>query len=156
MFLQILIFIILLSIQIILGIYSRLVIRNISKKYHYILSSQIEPVKILEIYREKYNKLDLKASPKIQGIAYVGDEFVIVNSKKMYAKDLYTNYFVLLYLELSKKENTFLRDISTYQYIFFIFQFLFFIVGIVIKSDYTDILLLIPIVIAAVLFIITI
>ncbi len=156
MFLQVLIFAILLAIEVFLGIYSKLIGRNISKKYHYILSSQIEPIKILEIYREKFNKLDLKASPKLHGIVYSGDEFVVVNSKQMYAKDLFTNYFILLNLELSKKENTFLRDIATYQTILFIFQFLFLGVSLFIKTEYTEILFLIPIVIEVVLFLLTI
>lgn len=150
MLISILVFFILLLIQFLLGIYSWIIVKNLSHKYSFILGSQKEPAETLEVYKESNKKLKLKATHNLDQPAYSDSNFLLIDSKKMYAKDLYTNFLVIYQLELTKDENSFIRNLGMYQNILFIFEIVFFVVSISILTELSPFITIIPVVLQAI------
>ncbi|MDQ7021418.1 MAG: hypothetical protein Q9M91_06360 [Candidatus Dojkabacteria bacterium] len=115
------IFAILILIQLVSGLFALIVRKGLIKTYSFPLSSQIEAATILENYSRVHGKVNLRVHEEIELPAYAMEEFIVINRNKIYLFDLFTNYYLLFQLELTKKKHNKLRDLSTLQ------NFLFFI-----------------------------
>ena len=120
------------------GINAWFVSKNLPKKYSYVLGEQMETVKTLENYTEKYRKVKLKALDNIVEPALGNENLLIINKGKLYEKDLFSNIYLLFQLELTKPDKTFVRNSYIYQNVLFIFQIIFFTLGIAINSIYSE------------------
>ncbi len=141
MIIPIIAFIILLLTQIAISIYAWLVRRALNKDYSDILSGQIDPAGILEVYSRVYRKVNLRVNAEISTPALAFEEFVMLNREKMYLADLYTNYFVIYQLELSRKEHNFKRRTYIFQNLLFFFQLAAFVLGLGLANSIGDLLI---------------
>jgi hypothetical protein len=116
-----------LVIQIILAIASVLAHRNIEKKYSFILSEGYAAATALEYYVRIFRKVDVNVDAPIKQIAHAEEEYILVNKKKMYNTDLYSNLYLLFQLELTQKKYGFLRNLYIYHNILFFFQMVFLV-----------------------------
>lgn len=126
---EILVFIIILIIQISLASYALLASHKIDQKYRYPLGSQVESAVALENYVKIYREVNVRVNADIEIPAYAFEEHIYINRDKMYDFDLFTNFFTIFQLELSRKEHNFARKLNIFQNILFILSFIIFFIG---------------------------
>lgn len=124
MYLFLSIFIFLLVSQIFMGIFATKVKRGLKKKYSYYVGEQVEFNRILEYYQSKNDNLKILASNEIDNVCIAEEDLIIINKKSIYAKDLYSNLYLIFQLQLTKPRYKDLRNIYNYQSIVFFFQML--------------------------------
>ena len=129
MILQVLVFIIVLIIQFVLALFSKIARYKLEKKYNHPLSNMVEASAALENYVKIYRRVNIKVHAKIPFPAFAKEEFIIINRDRIYKNDLFTNFYTLYQLELSRKENNLARKLYTFQNFIFFLQLLFFILG---------------------------
>lgn len=129
MLIAIFIFLILLTIQFIIALYALLVKHDIHKRYAHPLGEQIEAAKALENYVKIYRKVNLRVNAVIDTPAWAMEEFILINKSRIYSTDLFTNFFTLFQLELSRKQNNFARKVKFFQALFFAIQTILFVAG---------------------------
>ncbi len=135
MFLAIIIFLLILFTQLSTGIVSWLNRNKMAKKYAFILSELIEPAKTLENYIKIYRKVNLRVNGAIDEPAYAEKDFLILKRERMYSPDLYSNFYTIFQLELTKVSNNFIRNIYKYQNLLFFLEILLFIIGVIISPS---------------------
>jgi hypothetical protein len=124
--------ILLLIIQILLGVYSLIIRADIIKKFNHPLGSMVTPAEALEKYSKIIQKISVRVNAEIELPAYAGNEIILVNKSKVYQTDLFSNFFTLFQVELSKKKQSIIRDfgliinfIFIVQLVSIIFSFIF-------------------------------
>lgn len=142
MFTEYFIFTIILLAQILIGIFAWVQKDKLPRKYSHYLSEMIIPAKVLENYSKIYRNVGLKVNASIKEPAYALTEFVLIGKRFMYSPDLYTNYYMLFQLELSKKQNEQVRFLSIYQNILFVIQILVFAASFFFPDTLSKILIL--------------
>jgi len=110
----IIVFVLFSVLQILLNIYAYFSRHSLRNEYGFTILSLIEPATALENYVKIFRSVDVKVNAKIKEPAIALKEFVLINKKLMYANDLYTNYYLLFQLELSKRKNSFIRNAQSY------------------------------------------
>lgn len=135
MILLVITYILIICIQLLLNIYALLTNRSIPREYSYALLSRTEPAVALEHYVKIFRPVDIKVNASIKLPAVALDNFVLINKKKMYQADLYTNFFLLFQLELSKKAYGFVRNSRTYLGVSFLISVIIFMVGLLIEDN---------------------
>ncbi len=128
-----------------LALYSQIVRHKLDRKYDHPLSDLIDASKALENYVKIYRKVNIKVHVKIPFPAFAREEYVLINRDKIYNIDLYTNFFTLYQLELSRKEHRFARKLYLIQNLIFLSQLIFFALGLILQYDFSSILLIIAI-----------
>lgn len=134
MLLGITIFLIFLAIQFVFAFYGLLVRHKIEHRYNYPLGEQIEAAAVLEAYSRLHRKVDLRVDAGINLPAYAEHEFLLVNKDKMYQFDLFTTFYTIYQLELSRKKNSFQRNLYKFQNILFGLHILVFLIGIILQQ----------------------
>lgn len=136
------IFLLFFLVQIFLAISGWATRAKLEKKYSYFLGSQHEVSKLIEYYTNEFPELRIIVSSDINEIAYSDENLLIMNKKYIYSKDLFSNFYTLAQLELTKHKNKPLRDYYIKQNVLFYLQLIIFIVGICIQSVAEYILIL--------------
>lgn len=121
--------------QIILNIYAYVSRHSLKKDFGFTILSLIEPAAALENYVKIFRSVDVKVNAKITEPARALKEFVLINKNLMYANDLYTNYYLLFQLELSKKRLSFIRNVKSYLGISFVSGIVVFITSLVLIEN---------------------
>jgi len=124
--------------QLILGLKSWNLKKELRSKYAYTLSSQIDVSKLLEDYLLKHKGVILKASDQLDNVSYSESNIIYINKEVISSKDLYSNIYILFTLELAQKKYNFIREVPIYQNILFVLQFVFFFIAFIFPSDYSD------------------
>lgn len=124
--------IVLIMLQVIPSLYSLLFKTGLDKKYNFPIGEMAEAAEVLENYVKIYNPVNLRVNADIPTPAIAEKEFVLINKNKMYQFDLFTNFYMLFQLELSKAKYSFQRQYHVVQNLLFLFQLvsvgLFFII----------------------------
>lgn len=123
MYLFLSIFIFLVVAQIVMGVFASKIKRGLKNKYSYYLGEQIEFNKILEKYQAQFPELRVIATDEINDVCVAENNLIIVNKKSIYAKDLYSNLYLLFQLRLTNPSQKEIRNIYNYQSIVFFSQF---------------------------------
>lgn len=137
MVLLITIFITLLIVQILFGIASAIHKRKLPQRYAHILTALPDPANTLERYIRIYRSVNLRVNAQIEEPALAQNDFILLKRDHMYNQDLYTNFFLLAQLELTKKMYRFLRELYMFQNIFFISGIITFVAGLGFDSEYS-------------------
>ncbi len=124
-----------------LALYARIIRHKIDQRYSYPLGEMIDASKALENYVKIYRKVNLKVHANVPFPAYAQEEFVLINRNKIYNIDLFTNFFTLYQLELSKKEHNLARKLYIFQNFVFLMQIFLFILGLVLQYEWSYILI---------------
>ncbi|MCA9381606.1 hypothetical protein KC678_05040 [Candidatus Dojkabacteria bacterium] len=111
---------------------------------------------VLENYVKIYRQVNIKVHSAMPIPAFAQEEFVIINRDKIYDSTLYTNFFTLFQLELSKKENGFARRIFLFQNFLFFLQLALFVISLIIQFSWTYWLLIVAIAIQIINIVISI
>lgn len=128
-----------------LAFYSKIANRKLEKKYDHPLSDMVDASTALENYVKIYRSVGIRVHEEIPFPALASEEFVIINRDRIYSTDLYTNFFTIFQLELSKKVNNFSRKLHLYQNLLFFLQLLFFVLGLTLQVEWNYILILLAI-----------
>ena len=104
-------------------------------KYNIPLGSQSEAAVTLENYVKIFRQLGVRVHADINVPAYAFEEHVYVNRDQMYNFDLFTNFFVLFQLELSKKEHNFARKMNIFQNFLFFSSILVVVMGVILGES---------------------
>lgn len=134
MFTEYFIFTTLLFAQIIIGVFAWRHRMKLPRRYSHYLSEMITPAVALENYSKIYRSIGLKVNAHIHDPAYALTDFVLISKRHMYVPDLFTNYFTIFQLELSKKEHEHLRALNSYQNILFTLQNVLLVVSLVLTD----------------------
>lgn len=110
-----------LILQILIGLYSLIIRSDLVKKFNYPLGSMVTPAEALEKYSKIIEHVSLRVNAEIELPAYAIDQIVLVNKSKVYQTDLFSNFFTLFQVQLSKRKNLLTRDFGI------LLNFLFFI-----------------------------
>ncbi|BCX14258.1 MAG: hypothetical protein KatS3mg085_790 [Candidatus Dojkabacteria bacterium] len=127
--------------QLIIGIRVYFQQKNIPFKFNYPLTKLPDPATILENYMKIYRKIGIKVNAKIDAPALAKEDFILVKRDTVYDKDLFTNFYVLLQLELTKKTYNFLRNLKSIQNILFFSSIFLFILAIGFNNEIQKFLL---------------
>lgn len=122
MYLFLSIFIFLVLVQFILGIFASLVKRGLKNKYSYYLGEQIEFNILLQNAKEENPDLGIEATDQIEDVCIAENNLIIVNKGSIYSKDMYSNLYLLFQLKLTNPKFTRLRTLYNYQSILFLSQ----------------------------------
>lgn len=141
MYLFLSIFIFLLFAQVVMGIFAFRIKKGLKSKYSYYLGEQIEFYKILESYSEKSPNLRVIASDEINDTCIADSNLIIVNKKSIYAKDLYSNLYLLFQLKLTNPALKEIRNIYSFQTIVFFAQIVSILLFFVFSSIASTILM---------------
>jgi hypothetical protein len=114
----------------------------LKRKYSYYLGEQIEFNNILEEYQKHNPNLQIIATDEINDVCIAEEDVLIINKKSIYAKDLYSNLYLLFQLKLTSSEFKDIRRIYIYQSITFVSQIVFLILFFVLPEIATIVLLL--------------
>lgn len=147
MYIVTLIFLVVLAIQFLLAIYALLVRKGIEKRFSHPLAEQIEAATALEQYSKIYRTVNLTVDAKINLPAYALDEFLLVNKNHMYHFDLFTTFYTLYQLELTKTEHKFARTLFIFQNILFFLQLSIFGLGLILQYSWAEYVLITALVI---------
>lgn len=142
MLLLIVIFVLIFLLQIFLDLNSRISKKTIPQKYSKPIMSMTDVAQMLELYSKIYRSINLKVNANIKKIAEAEEEYVMINKKYVYQSTLFINIHSIYILELSRKENNFLRKIKSYQIWLLLFQFIFFAISFIPNFNYQNILLI--------------
>jgi hypothetical protein len=145
MSIEAIIFLTILAIQFLLAVYAKVVRHRIDEKYNYPLSEEIEAATVLEQYSAIYRTVNIRVHAKIPIPAFAHNEFLLVNRDRIYDTDLFTNFFTVYQLELTRREHNMARRLHIGQNILFFLQLAFFIVGLAIQYDWAYILIFISV-----------
>jgi hypothetical protein len=136
MFLIGLIFVLITLLQFSLATYAWLVRKQLPERFSHILGELTEPANVLENYMKIYRKLSLRVNAQINEPVLAEREFLLVNRESMYNPDLFTNFYTIFQLELTKSANTFARSrIFIFQNLLFFTQIVVFIFSIIYQSE---------------------
>lgn len=130
-----------------LAVYARITRYKIEEKYDYPLGSMLSSSEVLENYVKIYRKVNIKVHQSIPLPAFADEEFVVINRDKIYDSNLFSNFFTIFQLVLSKKENVFARKIFIIQNVLFFTQFILFALGITLQYEWTNLLIIAAIVV---------
>lgn len=122
MYLFLSIFIFLLVVQLLLGIFATIVKRKLKNKYSYYLGEQIEFNILLQNAKEENPLLGIEATDQIEDVCIAENNLIIVNKKSIYSKDMYSNLYLLFQLKLTNPKFSRLRILYNYQSILFLSQ----------------------------------
>jgi len=153
--LALLIFLLFGLFQIAVSIYAFIVKNDIEKRFDFPLSSMVEASETLENYVKIYRKLNLKVDAKVKMPAVALSEFVLINKDLIYRTDLFTNFFTLFQLELTRKEYEFSRSIHVFQNILFFLQLIFFGLYFAVTAEFNEFFIYASVVVQILLTIIT-
>lgn len=142
MYLLLVIYAFLLLVQLVLGIFAYRIKKSLKRKYSYYLGEQIEFNNILEEYQKHNPNLQIIATDEINDVCIAEEDVLIINKKSIYAKDLYSNLYLLFQLKLTSSEFKDIRRIYIYQSITFASQIVFLILFFVLPEIATIVLLL--------------
>ncbi|CAG0943136.1 hypothetical protein BROC_02145 [Candidatus Brocadiaceae bacterium] len=142
MYLLLVIYAFLLLVQLVLGIFAYRIKKSLKRKYSYYLGEQIEFNNILEEYQKHNPNLQIIATDEINDVCIAEEDVLIINKKSIYAKDLYSNLYLLFQLKLTSSEFKDIRRIYIYQSITFVSQIVFLILFFVLPEIATIVLLL--------------
>lgn len=142
MYLFLSIFIFLFLAQLVMGIFAFKIKKSLKNKYSYYLGEQIEFNKILETYSSNSPNLKIIASEEINDACIADDNLIIINKKSIYAKDLYSNLYLLFQLKLTNPSLKEIRNIYSYQIIVFFAQFVSIILFFLLESIASTILII--------------
>jgi hypothetical protein len=137
MLLLITVFTLIFIIQLMMCVYAWIIRRSIPKLYKNALGSMIDPSGTLEKYMKIIRKVDVRVNADINDIAYAQKNFLLLRRDKMYDVDLYTNFYVIFQLELTREEHAFSRKLFVIQNILFGSQIAILILGLIITSEPT-------------------
>jgi hypothetical protein len=136
MFLIGLIFVLITLLQFSLATYAWLIRKQLPERFSHILGELIEPAVVLENYMKIYRKLNLRVNAQISEPVLAEREFLLVNRESMYNPDLFTNFYTIFQLELTKSANTFARTrIFIFQNLLFFIQVIVFILATIYSSE---------------------
>ncbi len=127
MYLLLVIYAFLLLVQLVLGIFAYRIKKSLKRKYSYYLGEQIEFNNILEEYQKHNPNLQIIATDEINDVCIAEEDVLIINKKSIYAKDLYSNLYLLFQLKLTSSEFKDIRRIYIYQSITFVSQIVFLV-----------------------------
>lgn len=127
MYLLLVIYAFLLLVQLVLGIFAYRTKKSLKRKYSYYLGEQIEFNNILEEYQKHKPNLQIIATDEINDVCIAEEDILIINKKSIYAKDLYSNLYLLFQLKLTSSEFKDIRRIYIYQSITFVSQIVFLV-----------------------------
>lgn len=127
MYLLLVIYAFLLLVQLVLGIFAYRTKKSLKRKYSYYLGEQIEFNNILEEYQKHKPNLQIIATDEINDVCIAEEDILIINKKSIYAKDLYSNLYLLFQLKLTSSEFKDIRRIYIYQSITFASQIVFLV-----------------------------
>jgi hypothetical protein len=134
-------------IQLVSNLYAKLTSRKIERRYAYTLDNTIEAAEVVENYIKIFRQVNLSVNANIMPPAFAYDtDYVLLNRIKMYESDLYTNFYTIYQLELTKDKFNFARRIYVVQNILFFFQIVSFILGIVLQDSLNDIFLILSLI----------
>jgi hypothetical protein len=144
MYLFLIIFIFVVVMQFLMGVFAYRFRSNLKNKYSYYLGEQVEFNKILESFQAKTPQLKVVVADELNDVCIAEDNLIIISKKSIYSKDLYSNLFLLFQLELTNVKYSQLRTIYTLQSLIFFSQilciFLFFalegITGVVLLAGF--------------------
>lgn len=142
MYLLLVIYIFLLLVQIVLGIFAYTAKRSLKNKYSYYLGEQIEFNHILQEYQKNNPHLRIVATDEINEVCVAEENLLIVNKKAIYAKDLYSNLYLLFQLKLTSPVFSDVRRIYIYQSLTFFSQIIFLVLFFALQQIGTIVLLL--------------
>jgi hypothetical protein len=125
-----------LIIQFLLAFASILAHRNIEKKYNFILSEGYAAATALEYYVRIFGEIDVNVDAPITETAVAEEGYILLNKKKMYDTDLYTNLYLLFQLELTNKKYNFLRNLYVWHNVLFFLQIITLITFFFIPEDF--------------------
>lgn len=131
----IIIFVLFSALQILLNIYAYFSRTSLPKDFGFTILSLVEPATALENYVKIFRSVNIKVNANITAPAFALQEFVLINKKQMYLNDLYTNYYLLFQLELSKKRNNYIRNQKNYTGILFVIGMIIFISSLVMTEN---------------------
>lgn len=155
MFIEISLFIILILSQLSLGIASWVNKGKLFKKYSFVLGSMTHPAKTLENYVKIYRKVNLRVNSAINQPAFALNNFLLVKRDLMYSPDLYSNFFTIFQLEMTKNSNRFVRNLYKYQSFLFAAELLLFSLGISLEVEWAVFLVYAAIAVQLTLYLIT-
>lgn len=144
------IFAVLLIFQVLLGIASSMHKARLSKKYAYALSDLVDASETLQKYTKIHRKVDIKVNAQIIQPALGLKDIVLINRNDMYKQDLYTNFFLITQLELTKKMYRYLREMYILQNLLFALGILLFVLGVSLEIDFSSMLVTIAIILHSV------
>lgn len=130
-----------LGFQIIVGVASNLHKRKLVKKYAYALSDLPDAAETLQKYIKIHRKVDIKVNAQISEPALGLKDIILVRRNDMYKQDLYTNFFLLAQLELTKKMYRFLREMYIVQNLLFSVGIILFLLGVILEVEFNSLLL---------------
>ncbi|MEP7103236.1 MAG: hypothetical protein ABI721_00820 [Candidatus Dojkabacteria bacterium] len=152
----ILIFIILLSLQIVLALFAWGLRRELEKKYSFATGEGKEPAEVIEeYYKDGNTKFRIIASDEIVEPAFAESDLLIINKNKIYKKDLYTNFYIIFQAELTKSDYKILRILGNFQSFVFILEIAVFVLANTITTNFKEIILYVAIAIQIFSFILT-
>ncbi|MCA9387166.1 hypothetical protein KC669_03980 [Candidatus Dojkabacteria bacterium] len=142
MVIYVLVFNIIFIIQIMLAIFARITRYKIAERYDYPLGSMTSSSEALENYVKIYRQVNIKVHNVMPSPAIAEEEFVIINRDKIYDSTLYTNFFTLFQLVLSKKENGFARKVFLIQNFLFFLQLVLFVLSLILQINWSNVLII--------------
>jgi hypothetical protein len=148
-------FIVLFFAQLLIGIAAYFHNKAIPGKFLYTLTHLNDPASTLESYIKIYRKIGIKVNAQIDQPALAKEDFILIKRDTVYDKDLYTNFYVLLQLELTKKTYNFLRLIKPYQNILFYLSLIIFIFGLSWQTELKNYLIILAFTLEIIILIIT-
>lgn len=152
----IIIFVIVLSIQLLLALFAWGSRREVESKFSFPTGSGIEPAQIIEeYYRSEETKFRIQATDEIYEPAFAEDDLLLINKEKIYKKDLYTNFYVIFQAELTKSDYKFLRFVGNIQSFIFLLEIIVFLIAIGTTTSLKEILFYIAIGLQVISFILT-
>lgn len=135
MYLEITIFVLILIMQVCIAAYSLDTRIRSKHRFSKALSSGINVSETLEEMLKLMDRFNLavKVVKNLNDPALLKDGYLYVNKDSIYRSDLFSNYKVIYLVVLTTKSSIF-RNISKYQNLLFVFNFIIFILGVVFYS----------------------
>ncbi|MEO6728911.1 MAG: hypothetical protein ABIM99_03235 [Candidatus Dojkabacteria bacterium] len=152
----IIIFVIILSIQLVLALFAWGSRRQIEQKFSHPTGEGREPAQIIEeYYRNDSTKFRIQATDEIYEPAFAEEDFLLINKDKIYKKDLYTNFYVIFQAEMTKKDYRYLRIVGNIQSFIFLIEIIVFLISIATTTNLKEVLIYVSIGLQILSFILT-